>query len=60
MVAKDLALVCELHCVDNLWFLGIMVMAGCHVTSGHTQGAATEKDTVGEQQLKRTQLGSSS
>ena len=32
----------------------------CAITSERTQGASAEEDTVGEQQLKQTQLGSSS
>ena len=32
----------------------------CMITSRHTRAAAAEADTIGEQQLKRMQLGSSS
>ena len=44
---------CDLH-TYTLW--GVCM---CVITSGRTWGSAAEEDAVGEQQLKRTQLGSS-
>jgi len=46
-VTRDLCTYYTLYCV-------------CVITSRHSQGAAVEADIIGEQQLKRTQSGSSS
>jgi len=47
LVTCDLCTYYTLYCV-------------CVITSRHSQGAAVEADIIGEQQLKRTQSGSSS